>query len=239
MGALFSWMPGRGRKLEVAGSPRGSPSETAGTRNPMEHITLLLDQFGYPFLFAVGFLEFVGAPVVSVPVLVVAGAAAASGTLSLPGLVVAAALGGLVADLVWYGMARWRGRSLVDTACGLSSNPMACILKVEARVRSVGPIFLVPAKFLPGSGNLVAAASGFAGTGLGVFATLDALGLLIWGGVYGGAGWLFRERVEQVVDLASGATVWIVVGGVILVGLAGAWRIAKIAIHGERHRSME
>ena len=157
----------------------------------MEQLTLLLVQFGYPLLFGLGFLEFIGAPIASVPVLIVAGGLAASGDVSVPGIILAAALGGLLADSLWYGAARLRGRSLVDSVCGLSSNPMACVLTVERKVSAVGPVFLLPANFIPGAGNLVAAASGLTGMTVGAFLIMDGLGVLAWATVYAGVGWIF------------------------------------------------
>ncbi len=204
----------------------------------MEQLGLLLDEWGYLLLFCVGFLEFTGAPIASVPVLVLAGALAASGDASLPGIIASAALGGLFGDLTWYGLARWRGPGLVDIVCGLSSNPMACVLGVERRVQAVGPGFLVPAKFLPGAGNLVAAASGFAGVRLGTFALLDLMALLIWAGVYSTLGWLFAPQLQPILEWASAFTLWIVGLAAALIVGAGAWRMAKVRMHRERHEAM-
>lgn len=74
----------------------------------MEQLTALLEQYGYLLLFGLGFLEFIGAPIASVPVLIVAGGLAASGGVSVPGIILSAALGGLLADSIWYGTARLR-----------------------------------------------------------------------------------------------------------------------------------
>ena len=68
----------------------------------MEPLVLLLERYGYGLLFGVGFLEFVGAPIASIPVLIVAGALASSGDVSFFIIVLAAALGGLCGDLTWY-----------------------------------------------------------------------------------------------------------------------------------------
>ncbi|MGD8697912.1 MAG: DedA family protein [Gemmatimonadales bacterium] len=204
----------------------------------MEQLALLLDQWGYVLLFAVGFLEFAGAPIASVPVLVIAGALASSGEASLASIIGSAALGGLLGDLTWYGLARWRGPGLVDIVCGLSSNPMACVLGVERRVQAVGPGFLLPAKFLPGAGNLVAAASGFAGIRLGTFALLDLIALVIWAGVYASLGWMFAPQLEPILEWASAFTLWIAGLAVVLIVGAGAWRIAKVRMHRERHEAM-
>ena len=204
----------------------------------MEQLAVLLERYGYGLLFGVGLLEFAGAPIASVPILIVAGSLASTGVVSFPGIIVSAALGGLLGDLTWYGAARWRGRGLRDTVCGLSSNPSACVIGVERRVRTVGPKYLLPAKFIPGAGNLVAAASGFAGISIGTFLLLDGLGLLIWALVYGGAGWVFSAQVEQLVQWASGFTLWLVAGASALIGGAAAWRVAKVNLHRARHRAL-
>ncbi len=204
----------------------------------MEQLALLLDQHGLALLFAVGFLEYIGAPIASVPVLVVAGALSSMGGPALHGIILAAALGGLTADLVWFSVARWRGRGIVDTACGLPSNPTACIIKVERRVRSVGLRYLLPAKFLPGAGNLVAAASGFACVRVAAFVLMDGIGLFIWATVYSAAGLIFADQVEHVIGWASSFTLWIVAGASALIAGAGAWRIAKVYMHRARHEAM-
>ena len=204
----------------------------------MEQLALLLDQHGYALLFVVGFLEYVGAPIASVPVLVVAGALSAMGGPPLPGIVIAAALGGLIGDLVWYSVARWRGQGIVDTVCGLSSNPTACIIGVQRRVKAVGPRYLLPAKFLPGAGNLVAAASGFSCLRIGTFVLMDGLGLLIWATVYSGAGWLFSAQVESLIQWASSFTLWLVAAGSALIAGAAAWRVAKVHMHKAAHEGM-
>jgi membrane protein DedA with SNARE-associated domain len=113
----------------------------------------MLECYGYLLLFVVGFLEYAGAPIASIPVLVVAGALAAMGGIPLPGIVLAAALGGLTSDLIWYAAARTRGQRLVDVVCGLATNPMACVTVIERRIRAVGPLYLLPSKFIPGGGQ--------------------------------------------------------------------------------------
>jgi membrane protein DedA with SNARE-associated domain len=204
----------------------------------MEQLGLLLERFGYPLLFGVGFLEFAGAPIASVPILVIAGALAASGDVSVAGIVISAALGGLVGDLLWFGLARWRGQGLVDLVCGLSSNPMACVIGVERRVQAVGPRYLAPAKFIPGAGNLVAAASGFTNMRLRTFLLFDLVGLSIWSAVYTILGWIFAAQVGSVIEWASAFTLWIVAMVSGLIGAAAAWRVAKVWMHKRHHDAM-
>jgi membrane protein DedA with SNARE-associated domain len=204
----------------------------------MEELVVLLNRYGYGLLFGIGFLEFAGAPIASVPVLVVAGALASMGHPPYPGVVLSVALGGLIADLSWYAVARMGGAGIVDAVCGLSSNPMGCVLAVERRIRVVGPAYLLPAKFIPGAGNLVAAASGFAGVRLGKFILLDGIGLLAWATVYTGAGWVFAPQVEEVVGWSSGIAVWIGLAAAGLITGAGIWRYFKVRMHRAGHAAM-
>jgi membrane protein DedA with SNARE-associated domain len=204
----------------------------------MEQLTLLFEQHGYFFLFGLGFLEFIGAPIAGVPMLIAAGGLAAAGGISIYGTIVAAAAGGFFADIIWYSTARWRGRGLVDSVCGLSSNPKACVLGVEKKLASLGPGYLLPAKFIPGVGNLVAAASGFAPVSFGAFLLLDGLGVLAWASVFSGLGWVFSAQVELAVSWAGQFVLWLVAGGGALMGAAGAWRVMKVRMHRAGHQTM-
>ncbi len=205
----------------------------------MEQLTLLFEQHGYLLLFGIGFVEFIGAPVAGAPILIAAGGLAAAGGGSLPLMALAAGFGGFSADVLWYLAARFRGRGLVDLVCGLSSNPKACVLGVEKKVAAVGPLYLLPAKFVPGAGNLVAAASGFAPVALTAFLILDFIGVMAWAAVFTGVGWVFSSQVEQATEWASQFTIWLVALAGVLVGAAGAWRILKVRMHRIGHAAME
>lgn len=88
--------------------------------------------------------------------------------------------------------------------CALTTNPRACVHRVTDRVAHVGPAYILPAKFLPGTGNLIAAASGFAGVPARVFFPLDALAISLWAGTYMTVGWVFAARVEAALAWAAG-----------------------------------
>ena len=204
----------------------------------METATVLLEGYGYWLLLAVGFAEFVGAPIASVPVLIVAGAAAANGALSLPGAALAAAFGGLLADSGWYGLSRWRGQRLVNTVCNLTSNPKSCVLTVSARLETVGPAFVLPSKFIPGTGNLVAAAAGLAGMRPAAFLVSDAAALTMWAAAYVSLGFLFSRQVVAAVNWVAGFTSAAAAAAAALILGALIWRHVRARMHREPHRRM-
>ena len=202
----------------------------------METARVLLEGYGYWLLLAVGFAEFAGLPIASVPVLVVAGAAAAEGAISLPAAALAAALGGLLADTAWYSLSRWRGQSLVDTVCNLSSNPKSCVISIASRLQKVGPVYVLPSKFIPGTGNLVAASAGLAGLRPAAFLSADAVALGLWSVVYLGLGYLLEGQVASAVNWVAGFTgVAAAVAASLILG-ALVWRFVRAGMHREGHR---
>jgi membrane protein DedA with SNARE-associated domain len=198
----------------------------------------LVGRNGPLLFFGIGFLEFIGAPVAGVPALVAAGALASTGGSDPLLLVTLTAAGGLSADGVLFALARWRGRSMVDAACGLSSNPRSCIYAVLRRVERLGAPFLLGAKFVPGAGNMVAPAAALAGMSAPGFLGLDAAALLLWSTAYTALGWVFADQVGSVLGILAGWGAWTVAALVLLVAAAGVWRILKVQAHTRAHAAM-
>jgi len=126
----------------------------------METFNAIAASWGYGALFLLGIMEFGGVPIGAVPLLLVAGSIASTGMLDFAGAVGSVAAGGLLADVFWLSLARWKGQRIVDAACGLSANPASCVLSVRSRIAHFGPLFIVGAKFVPGVADLAAAAAG-------------------------------------------------------------------------------
>ena len=206
--------------------------------NPLEYLEAFLRAYGYWAFFAVGFAEYIGVPVLSVPVLIGGGAMVASGTLGFGMVVVSVAAGGLLADLGWYSMGRRQGPWLVDVACGLSSNPTACSLKVKSRLSRLGTPYIVLAKMLPGAGNLIAVVAGLAGFGTFSFILADGASLILWAAIYTGVGWILSDQVTAALEwaLTYNRVVAVVL---ILIPLAAAWRVLKVRHHDKAHRRMD
>lgn len=201
----------------------------------MEGLLSFLEQHGYWLLAAVGFAEFAGAPIASIPVLMGTGALAAESGLHPVAVAASAAAGGLLADALWYGIARWRGQRVVGAACGLTSNPKACVLGVRDRVERVGGGYILAAKFIPGAANLIAPAAGLAGIRPLVFLAFDAAALAAWAGAYTFLGWLFSDEVEAVIAVVVRYSSWVLWLAVGAVAAAGIWRILRARRHARGH----
>ncbi len=150
------------------------------------------------------------------------------------------ASGGLLADLGWYSIGRRQGPWLIDVVCGLSSNPMACVLTVKNRLSRVGTPYIVLAKMLPGAGNLIAVAAGLAGFGTLRFILADGASLILWAAIYTGTGWIVSDQVTAAIEWAlTYNRVVVVVVVLMLVVLAAAWRLWKVRFHQKVHRRMD
>jgi len=176
----------------------------------MEQFAELFQTYGYPMLFLLGIVEFLGAPIAAAPVLMVVGAASIAGVLNPVLAVGSVAIGALLTESAWFGLARWRGRRLLDVACGLASNPRVCVLSFRDRVRKNGAGILIAAKFIPGSGSVPAFAAGLVG---GVFHT----------------------QVEALAEGVSTHFAWVSGGLSVLFVVAFAWRIRKARLHRAMH----
>ena len=200
----------------------------------MEHFAELFQNYGYSMLFVLGIAEFLGVPIAAAPVLMVVGAASVDGTIDPVLAVGSVALGALLTESAWFGLARWRGRRLLDVACGLASNPNVCALSFRNRVRKSGAGILIAAKFIPGSGSVPAFAAGLAGLDYRRFALFDAAALLLWSTLYVTVGGVFHAQVEVLAQSVSTHFAWVGVGLSILFVVAFAWRVHKA----RRHRAM-
>lgn len=203
----------------------------------MEEIVRMVDGsgVGYLVLAGVGFAEYAGAPIVSVPVLVAAGALSTTTSLDPVLVVASAATGGLAADLIWFGLGRWQGRRLVSVACSISSSPVECVVDVERKVRDLGLRLVIPSKFLPGVGNLLAPAAGFAGLGSARFAAGDLAALVLWATGYTGLGVLFADQVRPLLAWIAAYRSWAVFLAGVGVGGAVVWRWVRARRHARGH----
>jgi membrane protein DedA with SNARE-associated domain len=199
----------------------------------------LFVRHGYPMLLLVGFVEYIGLPVASLPVLLIAGALSATGDLGLLRSAGAVVTGGLLADVVWFLIARTHGARVLDRACGLTTNPWACALTVTRQVARVGPPFLLIAKFIPGTANLIAAASGMTRVPFLLFVAFDTAALGLWAGTYLLIGRLFAGQVDVVLRSAVGVSRVVAVFSTALIVLAGVWRVAKIRTHRRIHHQRD
>jgi membrane protein DedA with SNARE-associated domain len=169
----------------------------------MIEILDFVTRHGHPLLFAWVLVDQGGIPLPAVPLLLVVGALAGAGRLSLPVALGATVAGCLAADLLWYTFGRRRGARALGFLCRMTLSPDTCVRRVEDLFIAYGLRSFLIAKFLPGLNPLAAALSGVVKVHPGRFVASSAASAVAWSAVWVGLGYLFTDVIEQVAAQVS------------------------------------
>jgi membrane protein DedA with SNARE-associated domain len=164
----------------------------------MNEFLSLIAHHGYVLVFGIVFAEAVGLPVPAALALVAAGAAAASGILSVPALLLAALSAMLLGDSLLYVLGRYMGWGLLGLLCKISVNPETCILRSAESFYKRGKATLVLAKFIPGLNTMAPPLAGSMRMRPQQFLWLDMAGATLYAVAYGGVGYLFRDFLAAI-----------------------------------------
>src|SRR5258706_1165507 len=168
----------------------------------MDFVALLI-RWDVPLVFAAVMLEQSGLPVPAAPVLVVAGALAASGAIRPELVLLAAFVACLIADHAWFLTGRLFGRGLLAGICRMSLSPDTCVRKTDDLISRHGAPLLLVAKFIPGVSAVAIPTAAAMGLRYSRFLTFDSLGCLLWSGAYVGAGAIFSREITRLLDAMS------------------------------------
>ena len=149
-------------------------------------INVLLDQIGFP--------------VPAVPTLVVAGAVAADGQLSLPAVFVWSVMACLAADCGWYLVGQKYGIRVLKTLCKISLEPDSCVSQTQTRFESWGVNSLVIAKFIPGLAIIAPPLAGAMRIGWLRFIFLSICAAMLWVGAGLVAGMVFKSQIARLLE---------------------------------------
>jgi len=168
----------------------------------------LVTRFGVPLVIAAVLLEQGGLPLPAAPLLVVAGALAATGAMRAEVILGAAVVACLVADHLWFALGRAHGRRVLATVCRVSLSPDTCVRQTDDLIRRHGAPLLLVAKFIPGVSAVAIPSSAAMGLSYRRFLAFDVLGSLAWSGAYVGAGMIFSREVNRLLGHMSVVGSW-------------------------------
>jgi membrane protein DedA with SNARE-associated domain/rhodanese-related sulfurtransferase len=190
-------------------------------------LTALIAQYGLLLVFLAVWVEQVGVPVPAYPVLVLAGALAASGKLVWVEVVLVATTGSLLADLLWYWAGCRFGTRMMRTLCRVSLSPDSCVHRSELHFERWRGWSLLVAKFVPGLSTVAPPLMGALGLRLRTFVLLDAAGSLLWVATAVVLGYAFAPQVDHLLRVLAGAgqlALGLVLGLLALYMLLRWWR---------------
>jgi membrane protein DedA with SNARE-associated domain len=166
----------------------------------MHQLLSILARHGYALIFALLFAEAVGFPFPAAIALVAAGAAIASHTLWVSGVLLAAMVGLMIGDIAQFWLGRYTGWALLGFLCRLSMNPETCMLRSAESFYKRGKLTLVIAKFIPGINTMAAPLAGSMKMRFGQFLRLDFAGALLYSVTYLTVGFLSRDFLAVTLD---------------------------------------
>src|SRR5260221_128844 len=168
-----------------------------------------LVRHGAAVLFAAVFVEQMGVPLPAAPWLLAAGALIGTGKMNWVTALGGAALGSLLADLIWFYLGRLYGNQVLGLLCRISLEPDSCVRRTQNVFTRYGMRGVIVSKFIPGLSTLAPPLAGISGIGAPRFFFFDGLGSLLYVGSFIVLGALFRHQLEQVIaalaSLVSGA----------------------------------
>ena len=162
----------------------------------MEQLIALIAQYGLWFVFANVLLEQIGAPLPAVPTLMVAGALAAGGSLSIWAIAAVAIAASVLGDFAWYLIGRHYGLRVLQLLCRISISPDSCVRETQTRFLRWGAPSLVYAKFVPGFSTVAPPLAGAMRVGLVPFLAYSTISAALWAGLAAGAGMLFARQID-------------------------------------------
>lgn len=185
----------------------------------MKDLVSLLLRHGTSLVFGNVLLEQLGLPIPAVPTLVVAGALAADGKLSLATLLFVAYVATVGADTLWFFLGRRHGQRILKALCRMSLSPDTCVRQTEGVFEKYGLASLLLAKFVPGYSTVAPPLAGAAGTSYPRFFVFTSGGTLLWAGSALFLGAVFHRTVDRVLAFLSSLGGWafvVLAGGLLL-----------------------
>jgi membrane protein DedA with SNARE-associated domain len=159
-----------------------------------------LVKHGYVVLLGWVFIEQLGLPVPSVPLLLAAGALAGTHRMNFFAALSITMFAAICADSLWYQLGRIKGIRILQLLCKISLEPDSCVRRTEGVFSRQGARSLIFAKFLPGLGTVAPPLAGVFHMRLARFLMFDSLGTLLWAGSFLGAGFIFSNQIEKIAE---------------------------------------
>ena len=161
-----------------------------------------LVRHGYIVLLCWVFVEQMGVPIPTIPLLLAAGALAGTARLNFLGAMLLCIFAAVCADSIWYAMGRTKGIRVLQFLCKISLEPDSCVRRTEGIFEKQGAHSLLVAKFIPGLGTVAPPLAGIFQMRPRRFLLFDFGGAFLWAATFLGVGYVFSGQIERVADQA-------------------------------------
>jgi len=195
----------------------------------------LLADHGPLVVFVATLATRLGAPVPAVPFLIVAGGLSVGGQVSFLAVVVAAVIGNILGDGVWFLAGRRWGYSVMRLLCRISLSADSCVKRSESILGRWGGLSLIVAKFVPGVSVVAPPMAGALGMSNARFLSYETVAALLWTLGFLIVGRIFNAAIQDVLSVLSrvGLTAAVVCAIALLVFVAWRYRLRRLALRAD------
>jgi membrane-associated protein len=180
--------------------------------------------------FLVTVVDATGFPFPGRVVLVLAGAYAATGRVSVVGLIAAAAAGAALGDHLWYAAGRWGGKRPLHLYCRLTLGSRRCVQRADEFYRRFGGATIVIGRFFAGVKIFTAPLAGSGVIPYHRYLFFEVLGAVAWASAFILIGWALGARGAQLLE-DHGWILAVVMGALVIAALLPVgirlWRRAR------------
>lgn len=202
----------------------------------MGPMRLFLENHGFFLAVLSVFLEQLGLPIITLPI--VAGIAAVYSTRPIQEgmLVIALTLSAVLANGIWYLLGYLSENWVLRQVCHLTLSPNIFLRKAKKFIERWGPLSLLLVKFIPALSVIVSGLAGILRMPVSLFFLFDALGAFVWSAAVVGTGFLFRNQISFLLGiLAHKESLALEVFGSLILVVA-LWRIIRRMVANRRLR---
>jgi membrane protein DedA with SNARE-associated domain len=169
----------------------------------MDTLGTLVEDYGLLLVFGSVFLEQIGPPIPSGPLLIVAGALANEARVSAWSIAGIAWIAGMVGKVALYVVGGRYGRQAMDALCRLAVTPNSSIGKTDKHFERWGAALLIIAEFIPGVRTLAPSLASAEKLSPIPFLLYSALGAALWTALYLGIGLVFSKQIDRALVLVE------------------------------------
>ncbi len=185
----------------------------------VDWVVARVQEWGYGGIFAMMFVESSFVPFPSEVALIPAGYLASKGLMD-PVLATLAGLGGSLGGAILnYGLALWLGRPLLERVARYFGVGQGQFDSAERYFARHGEITTLAGRLVPGVRQLISIPAGLARMNIPRFLLYTGLGAGLWSAILVAIGFVAGENEERWRPLFRDATVWLLLGGGLMVAL--------------------
>ena len=168
-------------------------------------------------------LHEIGVPLPLMPVLLVAGARAMTGSADPLAVVATVVVATLLGNSLWFAAGRRYGLSTLKFLCHVSLSVDSCVTRTEQSFGRWGGSSIVVGRFIPGASLLAPPLAGALGMSWSRFIALSAVSTALWALIVVGTGMLLHQELDFAIQALDAFSREALATIIVLFAVCAAW----------------